>query len=88
MRNVLTYLQQTGRFIHEANRKTYVDSLHYRILMKSTFITVIMTSLILIVPSFVIMQQIQAQEGNIIITFLSGKEEVPPTKSSANAWTK
>jgi hypothetical protein len=56
--------------------------------MKSTFITVIMTSLILIAPSFVIMQQIQAQEGNIIITFLSGKEEVPPTKSDANAWAK
>jgi hypothetical protein len=88
MRNDLTYLQQTGRFIHEANRKTYVDSLHYRILMKSTFITVIMTSLILMVPLFVIMQQIQAQEGNIIITFLSGKEEVPPTKSDANAWAK
>ena len=56
--------------------------------MKSTFITVIATSLTLIATSFVIMQQIQAQEGNIIITFLSGKEEVPPTKSDANAWAK
>ncbi|HEX9320459.1 MAG TPA: hypothetical protein VF884_16115, partial [Nitrososphaeraceae archaeon] len=56
--------------------------------MKSTFITVIMTILILIAASFVIMQQIQAQEGNIIITYLSSKDEVPPTKSDANAWAK
>lgn len=56
--------------------------------MKSTFITVIAATLILIAPSFVIMQQIQAQGGNMIITYLSGKEEVPPTKSDANAWAK
>jgi hypothetical protein len=52
--------------------------------MKSTFI-LIATTLTLIATSFVIIQQIQAQEGNIIITFLSGKDEVPPTKSEANA---
>jgi CHRD domain len=56
--------------------------------MKSTFITLIATTLTLIATSFVIMQQIQAQEGNIIITFLSGKEEVPPNDSNANAWAK
>jgi hypothetical protein len=56
--------------------------------MKSTFIIVIMTTLILIATPFVIVQQIQALEGDIIITFLSGKEEVPPTKSDANAWAK
>jgi CHRD domain len=56
--------------------------------MKSTFIIVIMTTLILIATPFVIVQQIQAQEGNEIITFLSGKEEVPPTKSDAHAWAK
>lgn len=56
--------------------------------MKSTFTTLIATTLTLIATSFVIMQQIQAQEGNIIITFLSGKEEVPPNDSNANAWAK
>ena len=56
--------------------------------MKSTYITVIAATLTLVATSFVIMQQIQAQEGNIIITFLSGKEEVPPTNSDANAWAK
>jgi CHRD domain-containing protein len=65
-----------------------VDSLYYSILMKSTFITVTATTLTLIATSFVIMQQIQAQEGNIIITFLSGKDEVPPNDSNANAWAK
>lgn len=72
----------------QTNRKTYVGILRYRILMKSTFITVIATTLLLIPTSFVVMQQIQAQGGNMIITFLSGKEEVPPTKSDANAWAK
>ena len=75
-------------FIEQVNRKTYVDRLQYRILMKSTFITVIATTLIMIATPFVIMQQTQAQQGNMIITFLSGKEEVPPTKSDANAWAK
>ena len=56
--------------------------------MKSTFMTVIVAALIFIATSFVITQQIQAQEDNMIITFLSGKEEVPPTKSDANAWAK
>ena len=56
--------------------------------MKSTYITVIAATLTLFATSFVIMQQIQAQEGNIIITFLSGDDEVPPTKSDANAWAK
>jgi hypothetical protein len=56
--------------------------------MKSAFITIIPTTLTLIALSFVIMQQIQAQEGDIIITFLSGKEEVPPNDSNANAWAK
>jgi hypothetical protein len=65
-----------------------VDSLHYRILMKSTFITVMATTFTLIATSFVIMQQIQAQEGSMIITSLLGKDEVPPTKSDANAWAK
>jgi CHRD domain len=55
--------------------------------MKSAFITVIATTT-LITLSFVIMQQIQAQEGDIIITFLSGKDEVPPNDSNANAWAK
>lgn len=56
--------------------------------MKSTFMTLIATALTLIATSFVIMQQIQAQEGSIIITSLLGKDEVPPTKSDANAWAK
>ena len=56
--------------------------------MKSTIITAIVTTLTLIAPSFVIMQQIQAQEGSMIITFLSGKDEVPPNESNANAWAK
>ena len=76
-------------FSSQENRKAYVDSLQYRILMKSTFMTVIAAAaLIFIATSFVIVQQIQAQEGNIIITFLSGKEEVPPTNSDASAWAK
>jgi CHRD domain len=56
--------------------------------MKSTIITALVITLALIAPSFIIMQQIQAQEGNIIITFLSGKDEVPPNDSNANAWAK
>ena len=70
------------------NRKAYVDRLCYRVLMKSTLMTITAAALIFIVTSFVIMQQIQAQEGNMIITFLSGKEEVPPTKTEASAWAK
>jgi hypothetical protein len=62
--------------------------LHYTFLMKFAFITGIATALTLIAASFVIMQQIQAQEGNIIITFLSGKDEVPPNDSNATAWAK
>jgi hypothetical protein len=56
--------------------------------MKSTFITVMATTLTLIATSFVILQQIQAQDGSMIITSLLGKDEVPPTKSDANAWAK
>ena len=56
--------------------------------MKSTFITGIAATWIIIATSFVVTQQIQAQAGNMIITYLSGKEEVPPTKSDANAWAK
>jgi hypothetical protein len=56
--------------------------------MKYTFIIVMAAILTLIPSSFIIMQQIQAQEGNIIITFLSGKDEVPPNDSVANAWAK
>jgi hypothetical protein len=62
--------------------------LHYTFLMKFAFITGIATALTLIAASFVIMQQIQAQEGNIIITFLSGKDEVPPNDSNVTAWAK
>ena len=62
--------------------------MHYTFLMKFAFITGIATALTLIAASFVIMQQIQAQEGNIIITFLSGKDEVPPNDSNATAWAK
>lgn len=75
-------------FIEQVNRKTYVDRLQYWILMKSTFITGIAATWIIIATSFVVTQQIQAQAGNMIITYLSGKEEVPPTKSDANAWAK
>jgi len=56
--------------------------------MKCTSMTTIATTLALIATSFVAMQQIQAQEGNYIITFLSGKDEVPPTESNATAWAK
>ena len=72
----------------QANRKTYVDIQYYTILMKSIFVSVLAISLILIATPFVITQQIQAQEGNKIITYLSGKEEVPPTKTDASAWAK
>jgi CHRD domain-containing protein len=84
----IIFLLQTFVFMQQVNRKTYVDSLHNRNLMKSTFITVIATTLIIIATPFVITQQIQAQAGNMIITYLSGKEEVPPTKTYASAWAK
>ena len=48
----------------------------------------IVATLAVIATSFVATQQIQAQEGKMIITFLSGKDEVPPTESNASAWTK
>ena len=48
----------------------------------------IVATLALIATSFVVTQQIQAQEGKMIITFLSGKDEVPPTESNASAWAK
>jgi hypothetical protein len=56
--------------------------------MKWASMTTMTATLALIATSFVATQQIDAQEGNMIITFLSGKEEVPPTKSDANAWAK
>ncbi len=56
--------------------------------MKWIFMTTIAATLALIATCFVAMQQIQAQEGNIIITYLSGKDEVPPTESNASAWAK
>ena len=48
----------------------------------------IVVTLAVIATSFVATQQIQAQEGKMIITFLSGKDEVPPTESNASAWAK
>lgn len=48
----------------------------------------IVATLALIATSLVVTQQIQAQEGKMIITFLSGKDEVPPTESNASAWAK
>jgi len=48
----------------------------------------IVATLAVIATSFVATQQIQAQEGKMIITFLSGKDEVPPTESNASAWAK
>lgn len=48
----------------------------------------ILATLAVIATSFVVTQQIQAQEGKMIITFLSGKDEVPPTESDATAWAK
>lgn len=48
----------------------------------------ILATLAVIATSFVVTQQIQAQEGKMIITFLSGKDEVPPTESDASAWAK
>lgn len=56
--------------------------------MKWASMTTIATTLALIAMSFVATQQIQAQEGKMIITFLSGKDEVPPTESNATAWAK
>jgi len=49
---------------------------------------IIVATLAVIATSFVATQQIQAQEGKMIITFLSGKDEVPPTESNASAWAK
>ena len=49
---------------------------------------IIVATLAVIATSFVATQQIQAQEGKMIITFLSGKDEVPPTESNATAWAK
>ena len=48
----------------------------------------IVATLAVIATSFVVTQQIQAQEDKMIITFLSGKDEVPPTESNASAWAK
>ena len=48
----------------------------------------IVATLAVIATSFVLTQQIQAQDGKMIITFLSGKDEVPPTESNASAWAK
>jgi hypothetical protein len=57
--------------------------------MKYTSMTSLATTLALIATSFAVMQQIQAQDGDSIITFLSGKEEVPPNNvSNASAWAK
>jgi hypothetical protein len=56
--------------------------------MKYTSMTTIATTLALIATSFAVMQQIQAQDGDSIITFLSGKEEVPPNTSNTSAWAK
>ncbi|MGH9973674.1 MAG: CHRD domain-containing protein [Nitrososphaeraceae archaeon] len=57
--------------------------------MKYTSMTTLATTLALIATSFAVMQQIQAQDGDSIITFLSGKEEVPPNNvSNASAWAK
>ena len=49
---------------------------------------IIVATLAVIATSFVATQQIQAQEDKMIITFLSGKDEVPPTESNASAWAK
>jgi CHRD domain len=56
--------------------------------MKYSSMTTLATTLALIATSFAVMQQIQAQDGDSIITFLSGKEEVPPNVSNASAWAK
>ena len=56
--------------------------------MKWAFMYIIVATLAVIATSFVATQQIQAQEGKMIITFLSGKDEVPPTESNATAWAK
>ncbi|MDW3645137.1 MAG: CHRD domain-containing protein, partial [Nitrososphaeraceae archaeon] len=56
--------------------------------MKWAFMYTIVATLAVIATSFVVTQQIQAQEGKMIITFLSGKDEVPPTESNASAWAK
>ncbi|MDW0183517.1 MAG: CHRD domain-containing protein [Nitrososphaeraceae archaeon] len=56
--------------------------------MKWAFMYTIVATLAVIATSFVVTQQIQAQEGKMIITFLSGKDEVPPTESDATAWAK
>jgi hypothetical protein len=56
--------------------------------MKWAFMYTIVATLAVIATSFVSTQQIQAQEGKMIITFLSGKDEVPPTESNASAWAK
>jgi hypothetical protein len=56
--------------------------------MKYSSMTTLVTTLTLIATSFAVMQQIQAQNGDSIITFLSGKEEVPPNASNASAWAK
>ena len=56
--------------------------------MKWAFMYTIVATLAVIATFFVASQQIQAQEGKMIITFLSGKDEVPPTESNASAWAK
>ena len=56
--------------------------------MKWAFMYIIVATLAVIATSFVATQQIQAQEDKMIITFLSGKDEVPPTDSNASAWAK
>ncbi len=50
--------------------------------------TTLATTMALIATSFAVMQQIQAQDGDSIITYLSGQEEVPPNVSNASAWAK
>ena len=56
--------------------------------MKWAFMYTIVATLAVIATFFVASQQIQAQEGKMIIIFLSGKDEVPPTESNASAWAK
>ncbi|MDW0192444.1 MAG: CHRD domain-containing protein [Nitrososphaeraceae archaeon] len=56
--------------------------------MKWAFMYTIVATLAVIATSFVVTQQIQAQAGKMIITFLSGKDAVPPTESNASAWAK
>jgi CHRD domain len=56
--------------------------------MKWASMYTIVATLAVIATSFVLTQQIQAQDGKMIITFLSGKDEVPPTESNASAWAK